>query len=85
MLAAPWIAVLMDAKRPTQDRFDAVEELARYPIPDVTGALGQTLSDPNLRLARFAWKKLLELTEWDLPFDAEAWRDALEIRAKLHG
>ena len=77
--SAPAIAVL-PGEHPDSRRFQALDQLRRYPLPSVYEALIVTLDDTNLRLSSYAWQALKEMTERaDLPKDPSAWRLALGL------
>lgn len=78
--AAPWIEVLR-GERPDQERFEAVDRLRTLDHPGVLAALASALEDENLRLSRYAWRALTELTGLDLPPETDRWQRALGLPA----
>lgn len=68
---------------PDAEKFQAIRRLARHPTRSSFEALIQLLEDPNLRLARLAWKTLRTLSGEELDFAIEPWRAWLDSRPEF--
>ena len=68
------IDILVSDEASYPEKFTAVRELSKTDEPKVVAAMVSLLDDSNLRLARFVWKALQEITGEDIGFSKAKWQ-----------